>query len=342
MATFREFTTAAGQVRIEARVHRRGAAVVSKRFPSRREAEAWARKIEAQVDRGEQPATRAGWLVKDAVTSYLAANPLPSRQRAAFNAVALDLGQFAVGKLTRKMLSAWIDMLRKQPHRRGGTYADSTLRKFFYAAKSALEWHAREHNYALPGNLFADAAPAAWSGHRERRLAPGELERLLAAADAGGFDVPAASWADLIAVAVDSGMRSQEIILAHACDISPDNRILRVRPEIEKTRKGRLVPLGAVGREIIGRRRAGKENASRIFPEFWDTTVVSKGFARIAAAAGSTDLVFHDLRHEAITLLCLSGRYSLPEAMTITGHSSLATFQRYTVFFGDQLASKRD
>ncbi|MFC7409451.1 tyrosine-type recombinase/integrase [Hydrogenophaga atypica] len=45
--------------------------------------------------------------------------------------------------------------------------------------------------------------------------------------------------------------------------------------------------------------------------------------------AGVSNFHFHDLRHEATSRLCESGKLSQMHIMNMTGHSSMTTFQGY-------------
>ncbi|GAB6773006.1 hypothetical protein bcgnr5414_65300 [Bacillus cereus] len=53
-------------------------------------------------------------------------------------------------------------------------------------------------------------------------------------------------------------------------------------------------------------------------------------FPRACEELGIEDLRLYDLRHEAISRLVESGRFSIPEMMLITGHKDHKQLMRYT------------
>lgn len=60
-----------------------------------------------------------------------------------------------------------------------------------------------------------------------------------------------------------------------------------------------------------------------------DAKTISKNFTLACKMLGIADLRFHDLRHEAATLLAENG-YTIPQMQQITGHDSWSSLQRYT------------
>lgn len=88
----------------EARVKRTGEAQISQRFPSRREALAWKRAVDSQIDRGIPPLNSKTVLIRTIIEDYLrhrksSSNPLPANQITEYERVKLDLGNRAIGGL---------------------------------------------------------------------------------------------------------------------------------------------------------------------------------------------------------------------------------------------------
>lgn len=73
--------------------------------------------------------------------------------------------------------------------------------------------------------------------------------------------------------------------------------------------------------------RQPREN-ELIFPVQGDSW--SSIFPRACKAFGIVDLRLYDLRHEAISRLVESGKYSIPEMMLVTGHKDPKQLMRYT------------
>jgi integrase len=60
-------------------------------------------------------------------------------------------------------------------------------------------------------------------------------------------------------------------------------------------------------------------------------------FSRVCRDAGLTNIVFHDQRHTATTILRRAGIDALT-AMKITGHKTMAVFKRYNTIDEDDLS----
>ena len=66
--------------------------------------------------------------------------------------------------------------------------------------------------------------------------------------------------------------------------------------------------------------------ADRVFPI--TDVAFRQAWDRLRARAGITDLTFHDLRHEAISLKFESG-LTIPQVMAISGHKTASQLFRY-------------
>jgi integrase len=120
---------------------------------------------------------------------------------------------------------------------------------------------------------------------------------------------------------------------------------------LDKTKNGskRQVPLSSVAVARLGDYLAGVEGR-RVFP-WWDgqrteksmrrtTSLLSRQFARIFAAAECDGLVFHDLRHEATSRLFERTTLSELEIAKITGHKDLRSLMRYANLRGSTMAER--
>lgn len=336
-----------GTKRYEARVHRRGEPARSKRFKTKKEAEAWKRSIDTRVDQGKPVLEQKTVLIAQIIDDYLehrrrTGKPLPDNKVTEYLRVREDLGELAISRLRGQHIERYLAELAKEPIKRDlkkpegvpkRTYAPATIRKFYYALKTAVEWHAKTYHYHIDEHLFdleRGSVPDAWSGKRERRLSADEETRLYEA----GIDRPdhysKADWKALIEFALETAMRVQEIIRARWIDLGPDDKKLRVPREHTKTRRSRVVLLSAKARSIIaGQRASAASGEMRIFYRFPNARAVSASFQRLAARAKVDNCTLHDLRHEATSRLCESGQLSMLEIMEMTGHSTMTTFQGY-------------
>jgi len=180
---------------------------------------------------------------------------------------------------------------------------------------------------------------------RDRRLFPGEEEKLLAECDKYGGDLPY-----VVRLALITGMRRGEL-----ASLTWDNIDLKKRtatlPET-KTGEKRGVPLSSAAVQIlkdIPRRLDGK-----VFG-FIDSHSITTAFIRSVNRARSTyekecedkgenpdpsflkNLTFHDLRHEATSRFFEKGLNPMQVA-AITGHKTLQMLKRYTHLKAEDLA----
>ncbi len=346
-----------------ARIHRRGFPTRSKTFSSKRLAEAWARELESQMDKGITPArVKKSTTIGDIFDEYFEAVTPDWREVGRYRQVQEDLKAYTLETLTKQRVKKYLQVLketpvpdRRKPENRTSstanrhklydgatvkTYSDSTIRKYFYSLKTVLQWHADHHNYPFDSSRFSGVeVPRPWSNVRERRLSPDgkELKALLDACTL--MPSKAKAWENLILFAIETAMRAQELMLAKWTDVTPDKRALYVKPENEKTKKGRTVLLSKAARELLAKQR---HNESYLFEEFKNNSrEMIKSFRLLCHKAGIDDFKFHDLRHEAISRLCENShkhKLSMLEVMEMTGHSSLQTFKRYTRFFNTRKA----
>jgi integrase len=353
----------------EARINIKGHAALSKSFPSKREATEWVQREELKIRRGGK-VSRVGekTTIAEALTEYLDAHSktdkegnkvstLTNTKRYAVESVSYHLGLFTVDSLDRKKISAFLTKLQEtvipapanktksHPLYDGDkqrTYSPGSARKLFYALKTAIEWHAREHNYELGDKFTAVEVPPAWSAPRDRRLNGDEEQRLMAACD-GMYKDPE-GWRLMIGMALETAMRAGELLGMRWDEVKLKERFVVIPKEREKTRKGRQVPLSKKALGILatlGKRRSKGE--ARVFESFPESSVLlGRGFKRITKRAGCNDLRFHDLRHEATARFFERTSLQTMEIALITGHTELKTLQRYANLRPSILASKLD
>lgn len=161
----------------------------------------------------------------------------------------------------------------------------------------------------------------------------------------------------LFELALETAMRMREIYTLTLDQISIPNRTIF----LDKTKNGdkRQVPLSSVALKALETymeqvRSNDPEMDGWAFAEnrlmpWWDgekeslrkiTAKLSKQFSRVFAHAGSPDLHFHDLRHEATSRLYERTNLTDVQIASITGHKDLRMLKRYANLRGSQLASK--
>jgi integrase len=102
-----------------------------------------------------------------------------------------------------------------------------------------------------------------------------------------------------------------------------------------KNGKPRAVPLSSKAREAIAELPPSVDG--RLFPI--SGCVLDHRWRKACAAAGTTDLHFQDLRHEAVSRLFEKG-LTTEEVMAVSGHKTYAMLARYTHLRVSDLAAK--
>jgi integrase len=154
---------------------------------------------------------------------------------------------------------------------------------------------------------------------RERRLQPGEWDKLLEAAKSCRNKI----IEPLMRFARESAMRRGEILAIRWENIDETKQTLRI--PVTKNGHPRTIPLTT---EAIAILKAQRDND---LPAPFPLTVESFKLAwkRLVKRAGLDDLHFHDLRHEAVTSFFERG-LTMPEVALISGHRDPRMLFRYT------------
>lgn len=166
------------------------------------------------------------------------------------------------------------------------------------------------------------------NNRRIRRVTLEEEARLLAAGN------PLVHM--LIVAALDSGMRRGELLDLRFGDIDWDRQLIHVRPEIAKSKKGRVVPIGTTRlRTLLEWLRVGPNDQPLpddrlVFLRESGETVKSFRTAWELARekAGLSTVRFHDLRSEYASRLVECG-VPLSQVRDLLGHCSIVVTERY-------------
>ncbi|NKC11566.1 MAG: tyrosine-type recombinase/integrase [Gammaproteobacteria bacterium] len=152
---------------------------------------------------------------------------------------------------------------------------------------------------------------------RDRRLQPGEEERLLSALK----HTPVVQA--FVIAAVETAMRRGELAMVLSRNWERQRRLLKVPGT--KTGIGRLVPLSS--RAV--RAFEGLAPQPDGFISGIRADSVTQAFNRARQRARFHDLRLHDLRHEAISRF-FERRFNIMEVSAISGHRDLSMLKRYT------------
>lgn len=155
----------------------------------------------------------------------------------------------------------------------------------------------------------------------------------------------------MLALAYDGALRRQELCSLRTDDLDPAHRMIRVRAETTKTRRGRSVPYSAATgvllaayldhRGSISRSRGplflSESRRNRAEPlSLWTW---SKVVRRVALTADVPQFSTHTTRHLCLTDLARMG-WELHAIATFAGHASTDSTLRYIHLSGRELSDK--
>jgi integrase len=301
----------------QVRVRRKGYPEVNKTFPSRKEAESWARNIESEMDRGvfvsrvEADNTTLAELLNRYLKEITPQKKHPSVETYRIKTwLKTSLAQRFISNIRSSDFA-----IRRDARIKDGMSPASI--KLEFAIISHLYFVARaEWGFdGLENPIRYLRMPKLPKG-RTRRVSDEELQLLIQHTDS--FDLPY-----ILKVAIETGMRRGEIAKLTWKDVDMVKRTAHLIDT--KNGEDRLVPLSLTSISVL------KSLPSRIDGSVFGMTAhaITYAFIRSAKRAGLNDLHFHDLRHEAITRLFEKG-FNVMEVGSISGHKTLQMLQRYT------------
>lgn len=314
----------------EARVRKKGYPTQCRTFETKKEAMAWASMIEAEMARGVfvSRAEAENTTLAELLDRY-AREVTPSKKGAKKELQRLrqlradPLGLRIVASIRGVDIAAFRD-------RRLKDVKPSTVIRDLNLLSHVFNIAMKEWNIALASNPVAQVRrpKVTASSRRDRRLGPGEEQRLLRSCQQD----PGPWLKAAVELAIETGMRRGELVRLRWDDV--DLRIPSVRIRDSKNGEGRVVPLSARAVSVL--KRLPSSINGRVF-QFASADALTMAFRRACARAGLKDLRFHDLRHEATSRFFEKGLNPM-QVSAITGHRSPAMLQRYTHLRAEDLA----
>lgn len=311
-------------------IRRKGHKPICKTHRTKAEAEAWARRIEAQLDDG-QPVAEERATVADLIREYRrlreASRPIAdsANEHYMLQHLSAGLGDKQVTRLTPQDLVGFCTLRRDEG---AGPY---TCNMEISKLGTALRYAGMTLK-VQPPDVVGQARPLlthlgliGGGGKRERRPTEDELQRLVEwlAREKGEL------FADIVHFAVATAMRRGEIERLLWADVDEAKRLVLVRDRKDPRRKAgndQWVPLLGKAWTLL-QRQPKLDGEARIFPIGAQT--VSKYFTEACRALDIPDLHFHDLRHEGTSKLFEEG-YAIEQVALVTGHKDWRHLKRYT------------
>jgi integrase len=310
-----------------ARVRKKGHPQQSRVFKSKILAEQWKRKLETGIEagavHGQADAVTVGALVDRYKTEVGGARPFGRNKAWVLEAIKHHLGSEPAATLTPERL---VDYIRKDRAVANVTAAiDLSYLKGVLKIARAL-WRNQVHPSVVDDarEILRHMGMAQRSEERDRRPTIDELDRVRVQLARSRSLTP-----DLMDFILDSCFRPpSEIVRLRWADLNEVDRTIVIRDRKDPRKKlgnHQTVPLLGRCMEIILRQPRTGELIFPVNGKSWSSL-----WPRACRAAGVEGLHLYDLRHEAISRLMESGRYSIPEACLITGHKDPKQLMRYT------------
>ena len=300
-------------------IRRKGYEPEYRTFPTRAEADKWAREREARIDQGIAPVsgcrlkqTTLGDLIRRYLKEVTPTKASADTERLRLTKMlSAPMCAITLNDLTTAPVAAYRD-------HRALLVKPGTIAREIGLLHNVIEVARRDWGIGLSGNVISQVRRLPVKNARDRRLRPGELDRLnLALAKTRNKLV-----APAILFAIETAMRRGELLALTWEAIDTHQRTAYI-PHT-KTGHARTIPLTDQALMILETLPRAR---STVFP--LSAMALRLAWNRVRERAGMPDLRFHDLRHEAISRFAEMGLTTM-ELAVISGHRDMRMLARYT------------
>lgn len=331
MATIRK----RGPYQYQVEIRRRGYPTQTKTFESKAQAHAWAAMVEGEmvrgvfIDRTEAERTTLAEALERYWREVAARKRHPNQERQRIN-------HWLRQPLAQRFLATLrgADFAKYRDQRRAEGRADNTIRLELALISHLFEIARKEWGMEGLHNPIKNIRKPSGSRERDRRLLPGEYERLAEALSESG-NLWARAAFDL---AIETSLR-QGMLFALRWDwVDLPRAVIRIPPAYRSVgNKGvpAFVPLSSKAVRVLS--GLPRSIDGRVLPTTPNAVVCA--WKRVLRKLNIKDLRWHDLRHEAASRLFEKGLNPF-EVAAITGHKSLNMLRRYTHLQPEALVAK--
>jgi integrase len=300
---------------------RRDGRNISKLFESKKAAQRWAFEIESRIEAHGIPTSEADrTTLRDALERYRREITPTKRGAAQEN---IRIGQWMLDPLAQRSLASIrsTDIAEWRDRQIEEGKAPSTIRNHVTIISQIYRTAIHEWGlFGLQNPVTNVRMPKSRPG-RDRRLAQGEYERLLAAAKAD-----ANPWIEhAIVLAIETGMRAGELISMEWKQVNLASRIVTLPESKTKNGRRRSVPLSKKAVQVL--QTMPRSLDGMVLPIIKPT--LDKAWRRCLKECEISDLHWHDLRHEFTSRMFERG-LDIAQVMSITGHTTMTMVSRYT------------
>lgn len=329
-----------------AQIRRKGHPSISDSFPTKQEAQRWAREKEHEIDKGKNTPAGLRLTIDELIQKYRdemgeagynKKRTLKFLQKR-FEGVRLEeFGQQSVMNFASKRELEGVSpvtLLNDLSYLRVGIRYGGMLCEAGEAAAIAVA------KLDLARDFLWHAGRIAVAKQRDRRPTLKELQAIEAFAKRRGNRAVIPFW-EIVLFALTTAMRLGEICGPGGLrwsDVNWEERtvLVRERKHPDGTKgNDEIVPLpagpvtwnGAVVNPVEILKRSGNRQSERIFPNC--EGAVSDLFRDACRESNIHNLRFHDLRHEAVSRMFEHGM-QIPEVAMVSGHKDWKNLKRYT------------
>lgn len=334
-------TQRSGSYRV--RIFRKNDKPISKSFGNEQEAIQWLKKTQAQLVLGlyeDEVKNHVNLKVgfSEAVEKYISAHSVYKRNHKTEAGILRILARRWEGRSLSAINKQEIVLLKDNLLAKGR--AASTVNHYLNALSQLYQIAINEWGLKVTNPITGIKRMSEPQG-RMKRLSVEAESTLLACC----HELNLAYLADIIVVAIETGMRCGEILSMRWEDVNFINRRVLLRDT--KNGDSRQIPLSSRVKVIL--EQLSSRNADYlVFP--YCRWVIRRHYTRVVKQSAKahkgvqnpfTDLRFHDLRHEALSRLSDKG-LNVMEIAHISGHRTLAMLRRYTHPCHETLLGKLD
>jgi integrase len=326
----------------QAKIRRKGLPTQSRTFERKMDAEAWARDIENKMDRGifvdrsaAENTTLHGALERYELEVSIFKDGHDVEKWRIKQWKDDKLSQCSLASLRASDFAKWRD-------KRLEFVSASTVKKDLAVISHLFTVAAKEWGIAVENPIRSISLPSE-DNSRNRRLEGDEEIRLLNALAESGAGERANIWMKpLVQLAIQTAARQSELLALEWSNVDLSKSVIRFFGKERtdgkrRTKNGdklRDVPLSSRAKEILS--ELPRAISGKVFPT--TASAVKQSFSRACKRAEIEDFTFHDLRHEATSIL--AEKLQMHELMKVTGHKDSRMLARYYHPRAEDLAKK--